>query len=1001
MDIFRSWTKMACSRVAACLAIFLLASFAFPFDRAFAQGSDEPVRITVGSELDYPPYALVTKDGQADGFSVDLMKATCDAVGIEPTFRVGPWGEVRAALENRVIDALPLVSYSKEREEVFDFTAPHTAAYGVVFKREGSPEITSAHDLRGKSIVVMRSDAGHDWLVRNDISENLILTDTVGESLTMLADGKHDYALAPRLVGLLTAKELDLTSIGITGPLFDAYGRGYGFAVAEGNSELLALLNEGLSTIRATGLYDEIYDKWFGAVDPKGIPFAVVTRYVAWSVGVIGAVGGIVLVWIVALRRTVRRQTTELEMARVDLEGRVKERTQALSNEISERERVEEALRASEEHHRAVVDHASDAFFILDPETSCILAANREAHASLGYPPGNLIGRHLEEINARNSREEIDKTIAGMQVGKVRSSEVEHRRKDGSTFPVDVRSVLEESGGRRQIISVRRDITERKRWERELVESEARFRVALAGSPITVYNTDRDLRFTWVYNAPSGKSIDFLLGKRQDELPYLADVDDLISLQKRVVASEVGERQVVKERIYGKLKYNDLVVEPLRDETGDVVGLTAASTDITERKAVEDALRLAKEQAEIANRAKSDFLSRMSHELRTPLNGILGFAQILDASASSTLSDRQRTATEHILSSGEYLLALIDDVLDLARIDSGRLDLSIEVVAPEIILATSLDTIRGLAEKHGVILEDRVYGKNFPQVRADITRLQQVILNLLSNAVKYNREGGRVTMDCEPVAEGMLRISVSDTGLGIPDDMHEKIFEPFERLQLQTSTIKGTGIGLTVTKELIEMMGGRIGFSSTLDEGSTFWVDVPRADNSSREGSEAGDGEGPGLGQTELVNGNPDGDTTSKVLLYIEDDPTNRAVLDALIEQTEGFRLIMAGNAELGLEMAEAKMPDLVLMDINLPGMDGIEATARLSANPATRHIPVVAVTAAAMPHEVEAGRKAGFAEYLIKPFKLDDLLVAVEKVLDEDALEHFQSELDHSDVAD
>lgn len=311
---------------------------------ALAADMPAPTQITVGSELDYPPYALVTEDGQAGGFSVDLFKAVCEVMNIEPSFRVGSWHDVRTALERGEIDALPLVSYSKERDRVFDFSVPHTVSFGVVFKRKESPDIETARGLRDREIIVMRSDAAHDWLLRNDISENLVLTDTVTESLRLLASGKHDYAVSPRLVGLLTARELNLGNIEVTGPLLDAYGRGFGFAVKEGNFTLLKRLNKGLSVVRTTGRYDEIYEKWFGVVDPKGIPADVLMGYAAWAVGGMAIVAALVLAWIAILRRTVRRQTVDLRAARDDLESRVEERTRDLRREIAEREEIEQQL---------------------------------------------------------------------------------------------------------------------------------------------------------------------------------------------------------------------------------------------------------------------------------------------------------------------------------------------------------------------------------------------------------------------------------------------------------------------------------------------------------------------------------------------------------------------------------------------------------------------------------------------------------------------------------
>ena len=341
----RAMRRVAFLSIVAVLAIIGVAA---AIRDAGAVESSPRMRIVVGSELNYPPYAMVTKDGRADGFSVDLMKAVCRVMAIDVTFRVGPWSEIRRDLERGEIDALPLVSYSKERDKAFDFTLPHTVAYGVVFKRKDSPEIKTVGDLRDKDIIVMRSDAGHDWLLRNDISSRLTLTLTVAESLRLLASGKHDYAVAPRLVGLLTAKELRLSNIEITGPLLDAYGRGYGFAVRNGNSGLLALLNEGLSIIKANGQYDEIYAKWFGSVDPRGVPASVILHYALAVLGGLAVVGGLIAAWIIMLRRTVRRQTHALKRARDGLELRVEERTQELLQQISQREQVERQLAESQ-----------------------------------------------------------------------------------------------------------------------------------------------------------------------------------------------------------------------------------------------------------------------------------------------------------------------------------------------------------------------------------------------------------------------------------------------------------------------------------------------------------------------------------------------------------------------------------------------------------------------------------------------------------------------------
>ena len=282
---------------------------------SFRVSADDPIRhtrIIVGSELDYPPYALTTESGEADGFSVDLMKAVCEVMGIKPVFRIAPWSEIITALERGEVDALPLVSYSEEREKIFDFTPPHTTSYAIVLKRQGNPPVNSDDDLRGKEVISMRSEDTHDYLLKHKITDRLVLTDTVPEALRLLASGKHDYAIAPRLVSLLTIQEFGLANLEITGSPIRVYGRGYGFAVKQGNSQLLALLNQGLGIIKQTGRYDEIYEKWFGLVDPKGIPTEVIVRYLAWGmVGVIILVG-MPLGWSVALRRRVIQRTRDL-----------------------------------------------------------------------------------------------------------------------------------------------------------------------------------------------------------------------------------------------------------------------------------------------------------------------------------------------------------------------------------------------------------------------------------------------------------------------------------------------------------------------------------------------------------------------------------------------------------------------------------------------------------------------------------------------------------------
>jgi signal transduction histidine kinase/CheY-like chemotaxis protein len=386
----------------------------------------------------------------------------------------------------------------------------------------------------------------------------------------------------------------------------------------------------------------------------------------------------------------------------------------------------------------------------------------------------------------------------------------------------------------------------------------------------------------------------------------------------------------------------------------------------------------AKEEAELANRAKSDFLSRMSHELRTPLNAILGFGQLLDLELADDPRDAERGANvQQILNAGEHLLGLIDDVLELSRIDSGGLSLSLERCAPGAAIVASLSLVRGAADERGIRINDRAADRALPDIKTDLARLRQILVNLLSNAVKYNRDGGTVTLDAEPVHGNMLRISIGDTGPGIPLNKQADLFKPFDRLGAEASGIEGTGIGLTISRRLVEVLGGRLGFESAPGQGSTFWVDLPLATAHDDTPETAA---GPASDGTAL------GRFAGRVILCVEDNPANLRLIEALVARVPGATLLTGGDAQTGLEMARSHLPDVILMDINLPGMDGFEALAALKADPATAAIPVIALTANAMPADIERGRAAGFVRYLTKPIKLDGLLDALAFVVEDRA---------------
>ncbi len=390
-------------------------------------------------------------------------------------------------------------------------------------------------------------------------------------------------------------------------------------------------------------------------------------------------------------------------------------------------------------------------------------------------------------------------------------------------------------------------------------------------------------------------------------------------------------------------------------------------------------LNSAREAAEKANGAKTEFLSSMNHELRTPMNAILGFAQMLKLQPNEPLTETQENSINHILKSGNHLLELISQVLELNKIEAGKLSLNIDHVSARDTIDESLDLIPVRADDEGIKIIDQTTRDNLPQLWTDSTRLTQVLLNLLSNAVKYNGKDGTVTLSCEEIpGEMMLRINITDTGKGIPVRQQDDLFKPFERLGREAGEIEGTGIGLTISKQIVELLGGKIGFESEWNKGSTFWVDVPMSSKQADAEKKTGSAQ---VTTRKVENRNNHGPV--RTILYVEDNPDNLKLMESIIGHIENTRLLTAYSAELGLDLARKENPDLILMDINLPGMNGNEALKQLQNTEQTKDIPVIAVTAAVMPQEMKAGKQAGFRDYITKPVKVAEVIRTLEETLD------------------
>jgi PAS domain S-box-containing protein len=413
-------------------------------------------------------------------------------------------------------------------------------------------------------------------------------------------------------------------------------------------------------------------------------------------------------------------------------------------------------------------------------------------------------------------------------------------------------------------------------------------------------------------------------------------------------------------------------VTALRDEGGGIMGYLLIGTDNSVRKQVETERNQAMAAAENANRAKSDFLSGMSHELRTPLNAILGFAQLM-ASGSPPPTPAQQRDLDQILKAGWYLLELINEVLDLALIESGKVTLSHEPVSLAEVMLECRAMIEPQAQRRGLSMTFPVF--EIPCfVKADRTRVKQVLINLLFNAVKYNRPGGTVAVECTPCAAGSIRIGVRDTGPGLAPAQLAQLFQPFNRLGRESGVEEGTGIGLVVTKRLVGLMGGAIGVDSTVGVGSVFWIELSLTsapELAAREVARAAQN------LPRAHEGAP-----PRTLLYVEDNPANLELVEQLVARRADLRMMSATDGKQGVDIARSFLPEVILMDINLPGLSGIEAMQILRADPSTSHIPIIALSANAVPRDVEKGIEAGFFSYLTKPIKVDRFMDALNVAL-------------------
>lgn len=1006
-----------------------------------ADASDPSSPIVSAAEIDYPPFSVVDRTGRADGFSVELLRASLAAMGRDVTFRTGPWGEVRGWLEKGEVQVLPLVGRTPEREEVFDFTVPYMSLHGAIVVRSGTSDIDDLADLRGRRVAVMQGDNAEEFLRRQDRGILINTTHTFEQALLELSEGRQDAVVVQRLVALRLIPQTGLANLRIVDKPIEDFRQDFCFAVKKGDSRMLALLNEGLAIAIADGTYRRLHSRWFAALelprdrrivvggDHRYPPFEYLdehgnpagfnvelTRMIAKEMGLdveirlgpwtgvlhdlergdIDAVQGMfysaerdrkfdftqphsVNNYVVVVRRGVIDPPASLDDLK-DKSVAVQKGDvshdylleQGLESRVSAVETQEDMLRGvAEGKYDCALAPRIIALHIIKERGWTNLQLGQNTFLSLDYcyavPNGHAallaqFGEGLRVLKDSGEYRRLYEKWMGVYEPPTLPLVTILRKLAMVLAPL----LLLLLGFFLWSWTLRRQVKMR---TGELRESEERFKVLHNASfgGITIHDKGVILDCNQGLSDITGYSTDELIG--MDGLMLLSEKSrDLV--MGKILSGDESPYEATGLRKNGE-EY------PVRLEARNIPykGKNVRVTefrDITEQKRAEEALLLAKTQAEAANQAKSEFLANMSHEIRTPINGVMGMLQLMETTPlDAEQAGYIRMATE----AGNRLTRLLSDILDLSRVEAGKM----EIRKAPFQLHDIIDSVSGLftvaARNKGVALECTLAPGMPEALLGDEMRVRQVLFNLVGNAIKFTEQGRVVLttalLSARDAEDCRVHFCVTDTGIGIAEDRLRDIFEPFRQVENSfTRNYQGAGLGLSIVQRLVELMGGTITIESAPGEGTSVHVILPFKPH------------GDAASSTAKTSGAEAGDRLR--VLLVEDDASNRLTTQKLLEKS-GHRVLLAENGRRALELLAAHDVDCVLMDIQMPVMNGIEATRHIRESAdlgPKKDVPVIALTAYAMDGDREKFLAAGMNGYAAKPVRIESLLHVMAETL-------------------